>query len=338
MFDAADDILSTADQSVPATSLDGLRLGRAGEIAALAAAVNTALATIERARPALDTDCELRRARVELCLVEANARSGMGDSRGSRLLYQQALALARGLGDAELLARVELAGGRARTEASSARAKPPTFELSREGDFWTITSAEGVLRLKHSRGLETLHFLLTHPDQEFHVRDLAGTAGSGPRGDAGPLLDQQARNAYRRRLEGLREELSEAEAFGDSKRAERARSEIDFLAAELSRAVGIGGRARRAGDPSERARVTVQKRVKQAIRKIEQGSPRLARFLSLTVHTGSFCAYRPDVPNLTLFLRCSRLPLEPPKEACDEPEHCTCPGDGRPVRLHERAR
>ena len=175
------------------------------------------------------------------------------------------------------------------------------FELAREGDFWTIRSAEGVLRLKHSRGLETLHRLLTHPDQELHVTELAAVAGGRRQAtDAGCLLDREARDAYRRRLEHLRAEVAEAESFSDPARAERARGEIEFLAAELSRAVGLGGRPRRACNPVERARVTVQKRVKAAIQKIQQGSPRLARYLSATVHTGTFCAYRPDIPNLTL--------------------------------------
>ena len=34
--------------------------------------------------------------------------------------------------------------------------------------------------------------------------------------------------------------VSQAESFGDPGRAERARTELDWIAAELSRAVGIG--------------------------------------------------------------------------------------------------
>jgi hypothetical protein len=112
-------------------------------------------------------------------------------------------------------------------------------------------------------------------------------------GDAGELLDREARDSYRERLEDLREELREAEEMGDAGRAGRAREEIEFLAAELSRAVGLGGRGRKASSAAERARVAVQKRVKEAIKKIEEGAPALGRHLLMTVQTGSFCAYRP---------------------------------------------
>jgi hypothetical protein len=40
--------------------------------------------------------------------------------------------------------------------------------------------------------------------------------------------------------------LEEAEAFNDPARATRARQEMDFLVEELARAVGLGGRDRRA--------------------------------------------------------------------------------------------
>jgi hypothetical protein len=68
------------------------------------------------------------------------------------------------------------------------------------------------------------------------------------------MLDVQAKVAYRRRLSELREELSEAKELGNVERAEQAEQEIDALTKELSRAVGLGGRNRRAASASERAR------------------------------------------------------------------------------------
>lgn len=81
-------------------------------------------------------------------------------------------------------------------------------------------------------------------------------------GDAGALLDAQAKAAYRRRLQDLRADADEAEAMGDGERAARARQEIDALAHELARAVGLGGRDRRAAAPAERARVNVSRAIK----------------------------------------------------------------------------
>ena len=73
---------------------------------------------------------------------------------------------------------------------------------------------------------------------------LAVRAGTG---DAGPALDSQAKAEYRSRLEDLRAEIEEAESFNDPERAARAREEMDFIAHELSAAVGLGGRDRQRG-------------------------------------------------------------------------------------------
>jgi hypothetical protein len=93
--------------------------------------------------------------------------------------------------------------------------------------------------------------------------------------------------------EDLRDQLEEAEALGDLGRAERAREELDALARELSRAFGLGGRSRRAGAAAERARTAVQRRVRDAIRRIGEHAPELAEHLDHAVRTGTFCAYRP---------------------------------------------
>jgi hypothetical protein len=70
-------------------------------------------------------------------------------------------------------------------------------------------------------------------------------------GDAGVLLDARAKAAYRARLAELRAELAEAEGFNDPARAARARQELEFLVAELARAVGwAAGTAGRLPMPS----------------------------------------------------------------------------------------
>ena len=61
----------------------------------------------------------------------------------------------------------------------------------------------------------------------------------------GTLLDATAKAAHKARLGELRADLEEARSGNDPVRASRARAELDFLAAELARAVGLGGRDRR---------------------------------------------------------------------------------------------
>src|SRR6266478_4546943 len=84
-------------------------------------------------------------------------------------------------------------------------------------------------------------------------------------GDAGEMLDEQAKAAYRQRLSELREELEEAKELGRVDRAEQGEEEIDALTRELSRAVGLGGRNRRAASASERARKSITKTIKAVV-------------------------------------------------------------------------
>jgi hypothetical protein len=57
--------------------------------------------------------------------------------------------------------------------------------------------------------------------------------------------------------------------------------------------VGLGGRSRRAGSAAERARSAVQRRIKNALERIEETSPTLGAHLARSVKTGNFCVYRP---------------------------------------------
>ena len=147
------------------------------------------------------------------------------------------------------------------------------------------------------RGVRLLAALVAEPGREFHVLDLSGgsrvTAGPVDRGDAGELLDEEARRQYRARVLELEEELEEAESWNDTARAERARQELEFIQQELSQALGLGGRERKVGSAAERARVNVQRRIRDAIRRIESHHPGLGKHLDRSIRTGTYCAYEP---------------------------------------------
>ncbi len=173
------------------------------------------------------------------------------------------------------------------------RGAPPAAELSlvREGDVWAIHRGEAVFRVRHVRGLEMLAALLAHPERAFPAvdLDLAGESTAAGAGDAGEVLDARARDAYRRRAADLQGELAEAEAFQDAGRVARLREELETLAEELARGVGLGGRTRRAGSRVERSRVNVQRRLKDAIARIAEHDPALGRHLERAVRTGTVC-------------------------------------------------
>ena len=108
------------------------------------------------------------------------------------------------------------------------------------------------------------------------------------------MLDATAKAAYKARLDSLRGELDEAESFNDLARIEKTKQEIDFLTSELARAVGLGGRDRRAASHSERARLNVTRAIRAAMENLARAHPSLGRHLSTTIHTGRYCSYTPD--------------------------------------------
>jgi predicted ATPase len=174
-------------------------------------------------------------------------------------------------------------------------AAPQAAHLRREGDVWSVNFAGQSTRLHDSKGIRYLARMLREPGREFHALDLAGARDAVPTGQTRvEAIDPEARAAYRERLRDLDAEESEAERFGDNERAARARTEREFIAAELAAAFGIGGKARVAATDAERARVAVTKAIKAALARITEASPALGRHLDATVHTGTFCSYTPD--------------------------------------------
>jgi len=208
------------------------------------------------------------------------------------------------------------------TSAIEAKANRQSFDgkvFQKAGQFWTISYEGHTFRLKDSKGLQYLHFLLAHPGEEFHAQRLLAEvegnfSGSGDGGtmnerqflddglnvsslgDAGPLLDDQAGKAYKQRLEDLAAELEEAREFNDYERAERVEEEIEALTKELSAAYGLDGRARKLADPGEKARKTISKAIGRALEHIKENDESLRHHLQNTLSLGLFPAYKPHPP------------------------------------------
>jgi hypothetical protein len=179
----------------------------------------------------------------------------------------------------------------------------------REGDYWLLEFEGRTARVRDLKGMRYLTQLLAYPGREFHVLDLvAAESGRVSQvdngqatglshstfGDAGEILDVRAKDAYRRRLAEIDDDIEQARALGDAERAEQAAIERDFLVRELSRAVGLGGRDRRAASASERARVAVTRALRKAMARIGEHHPELGEHLNRAIRTGTSCAYVPD--------------------------------------------
>jgi alpha/beta hydrolase fold len=182
-----------------------------------------------------------------------------------------------------------------------------TAVFRQEGDYWTVSWAGNVIRLKHTKGVHYIAYLLAHPGRQVLASDLAAVgpargaqrAGVEPGGtaadlgDAGAVLDAKAREQYRRRIAELREALGEATRFNDTFRAAGLRSELEALRDQLAGAVGLGGRNRKAASHTERARLMVTKAIKAALAKIRAMDASLGRHLATSIKTGTCCAYDP---------------------------------------------
>jgi tetratricopeptide (TPR) repeat protein len=185
--------------------------------------------------------------------------------------------------------------------------------FARSGEYWTLGYRNTKFSLKDIKGLGYIQRLLQHPGEEFHSLDLlSGPGGNaaaelesvdkpallsdatvsiGGLGDAGEMLDAKAKQEYQRRLVDLREELNDLRERGDETRAAQVESEIDFLHREIARAVGLGGRDRRAGSAAERARLNVTRAIKSALQKISEHNTQLGELLDQSIRTGSFSCY-----------------------------------------------
>jgi hypothetical protein len=196
--------------------------------------------------------------------------------------------------DALVAEAARLGMPRVAAAAGALRREEPAFTLSRDGDVWRIARGPRSFLVKDSRGLGMLAALVAQPDREIHAIDLAHGPDVVDGGDAGELLDADAKAAYRRRLHELAE--AREEAAGDPARLVQIEDEVDAIDRELRRAVGLGGRDRRAGAAAERARVNVQRRLRDALARIAEHDAELARHLEASLRTGTYCVYRSRPP------------------------------------------
>ncbi len=227
-------------------------------------------------------------ARMRFELGDLLVRSGREPERARRLLAEaRSAAEASGLGDL-----VALIDRRHPDGSEPAPARDVRLAITREGEYYAITSARGTLRFKATRGMQYLARLVAEPDRELHVLDLVGAAGAD-RGDAGELVDRAAKQAYRERLEALRDAAERAEALGDGERAGRAREEMEAIARELRKGSALGGRARRAESAVDRARSAVQRRIKDALDRIAEQDAELGSWLRRAIQTGNHCVFYP---------------------------------------------
>jgi class 3 adenylate cyclase/tetratricopeptide (TPR) repeat protein len=248
-----------------------LRLGRADE----------AVDLLRRTVADLDAIAALPwavRARVHL----AAALRATGEVAEADRVHAEALDTARALGMTRFVAQVE-----------AEQVGPAAWSLRPDGDDWVLDAGPEHARLRASRGFEHLCVLLANPGRDVSAHELDAGVDAAPAQAGLPVLDEQAGREYRRRLEGIADEMEAADRAGDQQAAARLDEERGRLLAELRRATGLGGRSRATGGSSERARVNVTRNLKRAIEQVQRAAPLAGAHLAASIRTGTQCRYDP---------------------------------------------
>lgn len=255
-----------------------------------------------------DLGAPFETARARIVLGQAYGTSGQLDA--ARTEWESARSAFHAFGALQWAAQAEdLLADRTARPASTRTRTPMTATFRREGDTRTISFGELTVSVRDLKGYRYLERLLADPGRELHVLDLAGVESgalrSGPTAsqvegaDAGVsagllVIDDEARLAYKRRLADVDEDIEDARQMNDIGRLHLAQADREYLIAELSRAVGLGGRARTTGGTAERARVSVTRSLRYALGRLAGHHPALAAHLDQSVHTGTYCRYAPD--------------------------------------------
>jgi len=280
-----------------------LAAGRAALIAGDAAAAMSCASAAVAGFVALDAGFDVGRARQVL----AAALELAGDGAAAQSELAAAHRAYVGYGAAWRAADLaERADGRPAARPI-AQGRTRRGSMRAEGSLWQIELSGERAPVKNLKGIRYLRRLIAEPGREFHVLDLVavenGTlpvaAAPGPlssqRGESGmAVLDDAARDAYRRRLREVDDDIEEAVQRNDLGRQAQAEADRAYLITELSRAVGLGARGRTVGGSSERARTSVARSLRYALTEIGNHHPAAAEHLRSSLRTGTYCSYQPD--------------------------------------------
>ncbi|HEY6794141.1 MAG TPA: hypothetical protein VI248_05615 [Kineosporiaceae bacterium] len=192
------------------------------------------------------------------------------------------------------------------TRASEKMAVGPSHDrgavLQRFGRRWRLHWGDRSAEVDHTVGMMYLAVLLAHPAVDIPAADLAAgqvndrDVRADARIPAQPLIDDDARRRYRRRLSTLEQEIRDTAARDSADTGlARLRQERDWLAAELTSSTGLSQRRRTFVGNAERARISVGKAIRRAITRISEADAVIGEELRRTVQTGTNCCYRPPV-------------------------------------------
>ncbi len=191
--------------------------------------------------------------------------------------------------------------------------------VQRGHECWDIMRKAHSFHITRCDGLQIVRELVDHPGVSYPANELIKILSPPPpdflkpaplyvgdpsvtgfshyvsgRGDD-TRIDQQARMAYRKRLNDLKEELTEAEGLNDWGRQAKILREIGDLESELLKGAGFFG-CKPQDKNRERARLCVFRSLKRAFSQLskEKELHALSLHLKQAIRTGHACVYWPS--------------------------------------------
>ena len=163
--------------------------------------------------------------------------ASLGETAAAEEHFRAALALHERLG-ADGLGPAVRAGPPPGSRGSPAAAEANEFRLVNGVRLLCFGGQHA--QLPDTKGLADVAVLIGARGADVHVLTLVGS--ELPRTGADPVLDEQAKAAYKLRLDRLAGEIDAADAAGRAERAEELHAERAALIRELAAAAGLGGR------------------------------------------------------------------------------------------------
>lgn len=252
------------------------------DLSAYLAVAHGRLGRPEQARASLDRYLEEFQRKIS---------NGRAQAPGDALRWLQHTNPYRNPADEDrLIDGVRTAGLQVR-DAPLVAATPNRCAFQKVGSVWQLSYGGRDVCLPHVKGLADIALLLAIPERPLHCSELMGLDDQGSAAEA---IDPEAKRDYEARMRELEQDLQEVESNNDPGRAASIRAELDFLVEHVRTAFGLGGRSRKLGAPTERARSAVTQRIRAALKRIEVAHEALGRHLSTAIQTGAFCVYRPE--------------------------------------------
>ncbi|MDP9148516.1 MAG: hypothetical protein M3O36_01030 [Myxococcota bacterium] len=223
-------------------------------------------------------------------LALARLAAKQGELATASKLLREALPIAHEIRDEATAEQI------AELLAQTSKVEPTeSATLRHAGGVWHIAFDGKSVHVPDMKGLWHLRELVSRPREPVLALSLIAAPTEDPLlvSDAGPMLDREALRQYRKRLAELDDELDDAEARHDAARHAKRSTERDALLTELARGTGLGGKPRRAGSPTEKARLNVTRTIRHAVTYLATALPELAAHLDESLVTGVSCSYEP---------------------------------------------